>query len=148
MAATQAQLIWTWDNRDPKAYEVTTKGDKRFSPLVACMPDGRTIEAWYQCDVKGFNPGGTDWKVGKGLPPAIPYLPGELYRAFLGLYRIWAVHNPELLKELYEKTKHYRVLRDVFSNPKEMHSVNQARALAQIMNEWVLPAMEPKNESL
>lgn len=57
------------------------------------------------------------------------------------------MHNHQLLIELYEKTKHERILSDRFANPDQLHSVNQARALAQIMNEWVLPAQEPINET-
>lgn len=40
-------------------YDCSTKGDRRFSALVAKMPDGRTIEQWYQCDVKAYDIGGT-----------------------------------------------------------------------------------------
>lgn len=139
------QVVWTWQRLG--GYEVTTKGDARFSALHAKMPDGRTIEQWYQCDVKAYDIGGTDWVKGKGKPPMLPYLPGHLYHQYLALWRIWAVHNPSLLVELYEKTKHERVLSDRFANDKQLHSVNQARALAQIMNEWVLPQMEPNNEA-
>lgn len=139
------QVVWTWQRLG--GYEVSTKGDARFSALHAKMPDGRTIEQWYQCDVKAYDIGGTDWVKGKGKPPMLPYLPGHLYHQYLALWRIWAVHNPSLLVELYEKTKHERVLSDRFANDKQLHSVNQARALAQIMNEWVLQQMEPNNEA-
>lgn len=139
------QVVWTWQRLG--GYEVSTKGDARFSALHAKMPDGRTIEQWYQCDVKAYDIGGTDWIKGKGKTPMLSYLPGHLYHQYLALWRIWAVHNPSLLVELYEKTKHERVLSDRFANDKQLHSVNQARALAQIMNEWVLPQMEPNNEA-
>lgn len=36
-----------WSRRG--GYEVSSKGDRRFSALIALMPDGRTIEQWYQC---------------------------------------------------------------------------------------------------
>ena len=52
-------------------YDVTTRGDSRFSPLVITLDDGRTIEQHYQCDVKGFNPGGTNWMAYKGKSPPI-----------------------------------------------------------------------------
>ena len=33
-------------------YEVSSKGDKRFSAFNAYLPDGRSIEQVYQCDIK------------------------------------------------------------------------------------------------
>lgn len=40
-------MIFTHTRRG--GYEVSTKGDKRFSALNAIMPDGRSIEQVYQC---------------------------------------------------------------------------------------------------
>lgn len=53
-------------------YEVSSKGDRRFSPLFAKLSDGRTIEEAYQLDIKGYRKFGNDWKLGKGKPPMIP----------------------------------------------------------------------------
>lgn len=50
-------------------YEVSSRGDSRFSALFARMPDGRSIESHYQCDVKGYSPGSNNWRLGKGKPP-------------------------------------------------------------------------------
>ena len=58
--------MYYWARRDKNGYEVSSKGDKRFSALYARMLDGRTIEEHYQCDVKGYDVGGTNWKLGKG----------------------------------------------------------------------------------
>lgn len=138
------QIVWTWQRTG--GYEVSSRGDSRYSALYAYMPDGRTIEQWYQCDIKGYDIGGTDWAKGKGKEPLVKYLPGQLYQMYLALWRVWAMHNPGLLIELYEKTKQQRVLSDRFAS-NQLHSVNQARALAQIMNEWVLPAQEPKGQT-
>lgn len=68
-------------------YEVSTAGDKRFSALVARI-DGRTIEAHYQCDVKGYAPGSSDWKLGKGKPPLDPSV--DTYGAYLQLWKLSA----------------------------------------------------------
>lgn len=42
---------YSWGRRTRPGYEVSSKGDKRFSALFAKMPDGRSIEMHYQCDV-------------------------------------------------------------------------------------------------
>jgi hypothetical protein len=125
---------FTWQRTHPTGYEVSTKGDKRFSPLVALMPDGRTIEAWYQCDVKGHQPGGTDWRLGKGRPPKYTWEGDQLYEMYLSLWRLWALHH---IHEMYElagrvRIKHGGVLTDCHAST----PINQARALAQILTEW------------
>lgn len=117
-----------------KGYDVSSKGDKRFSALYAKMPDGRTIEEWYQCDLKGYDPGGTKWRLGKDLPPVVPYSGDQLWYAYLTLWRIWAMHNQELILELACKAHaHGNCLRDSYGNT----NINQAKALATILNEWV-----------
>lgn len=114
-------------------YEVSSKGDSRFSALFAVMPDGRTLECHYQCDCKGFNPGGTNWRDYKGKPPKNSYLtPEVLYVKYLELWQTWANHNPELIEELkWHADQHGGTLRDRFATTQ----VNQARALAQILTE-------------
>lgn len=117
-----------WDRKGP-GYECSSKGDKRFSAFCAVMPDGRTIEQHYQCDVKGYQPGGCDWRLGKGKPPLDPNK--DLWMEYLALWQTWAQHNPELIAELSQivATRHYN-LTDMFANT----PVNQARALADILN--------------
>ena len=124
-------MAFTWSRCG--GYEVSTKGDKRFSALVAKMPDGRTIEQWYQCDVKGHDIGGTNWKLGKGKPPAYDLDPKTQWEMYLNLWRFWALHNVPALLDLYEKAKPFGVLSDCFASSE----VNQAKALAHILNEWV-----------
>lgn len=110
-------------------YECSSKGDARFSALNARLPDGRTIEQHYQCDVKGYAPGGTDWKLGKGKPPLDP--DRDLWSAYLALWVIWAMQHPELIRELRSKAiEHGNVLSDCYAST----PVNQARALAEILN--------------
>lgn len=116
----------TWSRN--RGYEVSSKGDGRFSAFNAIMPDGRSIEMHYQLDVKGFDPGGVDWRLGKGKPPLDPDI--DLYGAYLDLWKTWVVHNFDLIRELnilaYE---HGNCLRDRFATTE----VNQARALADIL---------------
>jgi hypothetical protein len=123
-----------WARKHQGAYEVSSAGDKRFSAMHAEMPDKRTIEMWYQCDVKGYQPGGTDWRLGKGKKPLIAY-PGDdgLYDMYLSLWKLWAITHPRLIMELAVLARqHGSMLTDCFANT----NVNQARALAQILNEW------------
>lgn len=110
-------------------YEVSSKGDRRFSAFNAVLPDGRTIEQHYQCDVKGYAPGGTNWRLGKGRPPLDPSK--DLWAEYLALWQEWARHNPRLIEELYDlASSHGGVLSDRFATT----DVNQAHALATILN--------------
>lgn len=108
-------------------YEVSSKGDHRFSAFHARLRDGRTIEAHYQCDIKGYQPGGADWRLGKGKPPIRAGV--DLLAEYVGLWREWAAMNPSLLEEL----RRHPVLSDRFATT----PVNQAHALAIILNETV-----------
>lgn len=113
-------------------YQCSTKGDARFSAFNARLSDGRTIEEHYQCDVKGYDVGGTNWRLGKGKPSLIQYdgIDG-LYHEYLKLWAQWAKENPELIEELYEHAQaNGNVLADMFATT----PVNQARALADILN--------------
>lgn len=123
--------MYTWDRY--KGYEVSSLGDKRFSALYAQMPDGRTIEQWYQCDVKGYQMGGRDWKLGKGKPPLFPYTENQLWEMYLSLWRLWTLHNVLAMDELKQRAKeNNNCLCDRFASG----NINQARALATILNEW------------
>jgi len=117
-------------------YECSSKGDNRFSALFARLPDGRTIEEHYQCDVKGYNPGGTNWREYKGLPPLDTE--ADLWEEYLSLWRIWAELNHPLIRELREKCG--GVLSDMFANT----DISQARALAQIINDLNIEEQENK----
>lgn len=118
---------FTYARHHSDGYELSTRGDSRFSALVARMPDGRTIEAHYQCDVKGYNPGGRNWQAGKGKPSLRPV---DQWVEYLALWQRWARENPGLIEDLRVKAAG-RVLTDRFATSQ----VNQARALAHILNE-------------
>lgn len=111
-------------------YEVSSKGDKRFSAFRAKMPDGRSIEQHYQCDVKGYQPGGKDWKLGKGKPPLISST--DAWTGYLALWRSWASMNKDLIEDLRSKVSFKNdVLSDMFATS----MINQAHALSVILNE-------------
>lgn len=125
-------VIFTWVRRN--GYEVSSVGDKRFSAFNAIMSDGRSIEQIYHCDIKGYDPGGTNWRLGKGRPPANGKSREQLWSEYLMLWRIWAADNMDLMRELYflAKEKNY-VLSDCFAAT----DINQAHALATILNELI-----------
>ena len=111
-------------------YEVSTEGDSRFSALNAKLKDGRTIEEAYQLDVKGYRKEGNDWKLGKGKAPLNKMSKEESYQAYKNLWKQWALENPNLMKELSEKSSG-KILTDKFANT----DVSQARALSEILKE-------------
>lgn len=122
-------MAFTWTRRGA-GYEVSSKGDRRFSALGARMHDGRSLEQHYQCDVKGYDPGGTDWRLGKGKPPLDRSK--DMWSEYLALWRSWARSNPRLVEELYGLAlAHGNTLTDMFAST----PINQARALAEILNE-------------
>lgn len=121
-------MEFTWSRFG--GYECSSKGDKRFSAFSAKLPDGRTIEEHYQCDIKGYDVGGTNWRLGKGKPPL--YNDKNLWYKYLTLWRWWSIHNIGLLRELYRCAEaEGGVLSDCFATTE----INQARALSVILNE-------------
>lgn len=111
-------------------YECSSKGDKRFSAFTAKLLDGRSIEQHYQCDIKGYDVGGTNWKLGKGKPPLDTTK--DLYVEYCSLWRTWAKCNLPLMRELYKAARNNNwTLSDRFATS----DVNQARALADVLNE-------------
>lgn len=120
--------MFTWKRYG--GYECSGRGDKRFSAFSALMPDGRSIEHHYQCDVKAYCPGGTNWRLGKGKPPLDKTI--DLYSEYLKLWQIWAkTHEAELFELRDLATLHGCILSDRFASTE----VNQARALADILNQ-------------
>lgn len=121
-------MKYIWQRRG--GYEVSSKGDKRFSALNAVLPDGLSIEIHYQCRIKGYDPNGTNWRLGKNKPPLNPNT--DLWAEYLKLWRVWASINLSLMEELRNAAKRYHgILSDCFAST----PVNQAHALATILNE-------------
>ncbi len=113
-------------------YEVSSKGDKRFSAFYARLKDGRTIEEAYQLDVKGYRIYGNSPMLGKGKPPLDKSK--DLWSEYLALWQTWAEENPALIQDLRDKViKHYGILSDKFATT----SVNQAHALSVILNDII-----------
>lgn len=147
-----------WSRVASNNYEVSSKGDRRFSALYATFKPGtiidgvdvggRTIEDVYQNVIK---------KSGKGRAPSKD---SKLYNeslktqeeredfsytnGYLPLWQEWARQNPELIEELREKAKG-KILTDQFANTR----VSQARALADILNLSTPPqVLDKKYEGL
>jgi hypothetical protein len=117
-----------WARRHPEGYEVSSRGDSRFSALYARLRDGRTIEEAYQLDVKGYRRVSRDWRTGKGKRPLVPV--EDLYSEYKKLWRQWVLENPRALEDL-RRLSRGRVLTDVFASSE----ISQARALAEILDE-------------
>lgn len=127
-------MIYTWARKDANGYEVSSKGDQQFSALVAKMRDGRTLEMHYQCDVKKFDPNGTNWRLGKGQNPLDPNMTREqLWQAYLNLWREHFKLFPNKLVDLRYSLEHLGicVLTDQFA----LTPINQAHAIATLLNE-------------
>lgn len=108
-------------------YEVSSKGDKRFSALYATLQDGRTIEEAYQLDVKGYRKFGDNWKLGKGKKPLD--LSIDTWKEYKNLWKLYLDENPNLVRELQAFNEVN--FTDMFANT----SISQARALAELLNE-------------
>lgn len=131
-------LVFDWKRHG--GYYVDSVGDERFSAFRAMMADGRSLEQHYQCDVKGYSPGGTNWRLGKGKPPLLKLTEDELWKAYLTLWETWAQANPVLMGDLRAAVLAYHkdcpaldgklYLSDRFAST----PVNQAHALASILN--------------
>lgn len=119
--------MYTYARFSKNGYEVSSKGDKRFSAFYAKLTDGRSIEQAYQLDVKGYRIFGNDWRLGKGKPPLNKEI--DLWTEYLKLWQQWAKENPEAIADLKEKAKG-KVLTDMFASS----PISQARALATILN--------------
>lgn len=126
---TEKRRFFIWKRYDQNGYEVSTSGDARFSALRAKLKDDRTIEMHYQCDIKGFDVGGTNISLGKGKPPKD--LSTNLWKSYLSLWEEWSRDNMELMKEL----KHNASLRNhTLTDQYAKTHISQARALAFILN--------------
>ena len=121
--------MYTWKRYG--GYEVSSHGDRRFSAFNAIMPDGRSIECHYQCDIKGYDIGGRNWRLGKGKPPREKMSHEEIWQKYLKLWEVWADNSPALMQELKVLVSKYNnTLSDKFAST----PVSQARALAEVLN--------------
>ena len=116
-------------SRYGNGYEVSSFGDKRFSALYAMLEDGRSIEQHYQGDVKGYDPGGRNWKLGKGKPPLDKTV--DLWTEYLRLWSRWSKLNPKLIEELNGIVS---LCDNLLTDRYATTGISQAAALAEILN--------------
>ena len=132
-----------WARTAENGYEVSTRGDKRFSALVATFKEGtvidgvdvggRTIEDVYQSVIKKSRKGQAPSKESRlyneSLKTKEEREDFSYTEGYLPLWQEWARQNPELMDELRAKSAG-KTLTDQFANTR----VSQARALAEILN--------------
>ncbi len=88
-------------------------------------------ELQLQIAIVFFDPGGTNWKLGKGKKPLRTDI--DLYEEYKKLWLAWAVRNRQAMHDLYLcATNFNNCLSDRFATT----DVNQARALSDILNAW------------
>lgn len=122
-------MNYTWSRKH--GYEVSTKGDKRFSAYYAKIND-KSIEEIYQLDIKGFRAITNDIMTAKGKPPYNNKSKENLYIEYKALWRKWCKAHPKLFNELRENAdRHNGILRDRFASS----DINQARILSELLNE-------------
>lgn len=138
-----SKVEFKWDQKTNNNYEVSSKGDKRFSALYATFKKGTIIEGvdvggWsiekvYQEVIKKSGKGKSPSKDSKLYNPKLKTDEERedfsYYEGYLPLWQEWARQNPELIEELREKAKG-KILTDEFAKTR----VSQARALADILN--------------
>ena len=137
---------YSWAVQSNNSYEVSRRGDSRFSALNARFKpgtiifghdvSGRTIESVYQNGVKQGN-WSTDSNAKTGAPRSKEIIKGntseDSYReGYLPLWKEWAKQNPSLIEELSIKAAG-KTLTDMFVSKDT--TVSQARALSEILNE-------------
>ena len=123
------EVTYIWSRMDPNGYECSSIYDRRFSAFYARLEDGRTIEQHYQCDIKGYDVGGTNWKAGKGNPPLVDISYDEQWKQYKQLWVKYFELNPELLMAIRMSGR--TTMTDSFATS----DINQARAIAEILNE-------------
>jgi hypothetical protein len=117
--------MFQWSRKE--GYEVSTLGDRKFSAFYATLPNGRTIEHVYQCDIKGFK----SIKEGKGKASRSGLSHDQLWKAYLALWEQWAAdHEDDIYELAILASDNGYMLRDTYANT----PINQARALSVILN--------------
>ena len=145
--------VTNWARYSNNGYEVSTKGDNRFSALNAKFKQGTiidgidvsgmTIEAVYQSVIKKSKKGQPPARSSKLFKPELKTKQEQedfsYNEGYLPLWQEWAKQNTELIEELREKSKG-KVLTDRFANTR----VSQARALSDILQQTVHTNIQSK----
>jgi hypothetical protein len=143
--APKAEPKFKWARKYENSYEVSSRGDRRFSAYFAVVKAGTkvdlpgkpgyelkkdtTIEELYQVGVKGH----ASIQDGKGKPPKNKMSMDESYQYYKQLWLVWAKQNPALMNDLRVKA-FGKTLTDTFAAT----GINQAKALAEILNETTI----------
>lgn len=122
------KFIWARFSQE-RHIECSSRGVKALSAMYCRMDDGRTIEQHYQCDVKGYDIGGTNWRLGKGRQPKTTMTRMEQYEKYKALWKEYLPNT--MLDELIKQP--VRILTDSFA----ISEINQAAAIADILNEYM-----------
>jgi intein/homing endonuclease len=149
-AGTAISNKFTWARTDTNSYEVSSKGDKRFSAFFAQLSDGRYIEDIYQLDIKGN---------GKAVPKLLTDKQNptkssiqktgnftrqvskeQSWKEYKSLWEQYLNENPGLEQDLRQQAAG-KVLTDQFAAT----DVSQARALAELLNERATPVQNTIN---
>lgn len=125
-------MKYTWARYSNNSYEVSSKGDKRFSAFYAKLSNGKSIEEVYQLDLKGYRKITNNLKEAKGKPPLINISKEDLWIQYKELWKQYLENNPDLFDEL-KTLASGKVLTDMFASS----DVSQARALCEILNEYI-----------
>ena len=140
---SESEAVFNWGRTSDNNYEVSTRGDRRFSALNATFKKGTvidgvdvggmTIEDVYQSVIKKSKKGQAPSKDSKlyneSLKTKEEREDFSYTEGYLPLWQEWARQNPELIEELRTKAAG-KTLTDQFANTR----VSQARALADILN--------------
>lgn len=135
--------MFTWSRYSTAGYEVSSKGDKRFSAFYAMIKPNTlidigckcirtteycSIEKLYQVDIKGY----PSLQQGKGKPPLNNISKETQYNLYKELWKTWVRQNPKTIGNLLDilLEANIRVLTDMFATTE----INQARALAEILS--------------
>lgn len=125
-----------WNRFYDKGYEVTSRGDRRFSPFfmkIINLASGqlRTLEDFYHLNLKGLeDETHTSWRDCKGLPPKDGY--GEvLEMKCTNMYKEYLNRYPGLLYEL-SVIGGIKVFTDMFGTTNN----SQARYYCDILNDY------------
>lgn len=156
----EERFTWARKNTDSEkeSFEVSSQGDelgKKFSALNATFAPGtvydgmkiggRTIEDVYQNLIKKSGKGRAPAKTSKLYNPSLKTNEEKqnysYENAYLPLWKIWAEQNPKLMQRLRTEAAG-KVLTDAFANT----LVSQARALSDILNDYLDKEEEKKTE--
>lgn len=126
---------YKWARTSDNNYEVSSQGDRRYSAFYAKLKDGRSIEEHYQVDYKGYD----SIQAGKSKPPKNSDTPAQSYEHYKGLWKQYFDEKPALLEEI-KKIAANKTLTDKFATT----NINQARAIAEILNETNTKTFSPE----